>query len=79
MKNKCLLSPWEAAAVWDNSRRRVKKWLALIEEQATDVGWIEYPDRLVRFGGSILEQAFRWKGVRLEVLEPPKQSEPTEA
>ena len=56
----------------------VKKLLALIEEQATDVVWIEYPDRLVRFGGSILEQAFRWKGVRIEVLEPLTQSEPTE-
>lgn len=25
-----------------------------------------------------LEQAFSWKGVRLEVLDPPEQQEPTE-
>jgi putative resolvase len=39
---------------------------------------VEYPDRLVRFGFSYLEEAFGWKGVRLEVLDPPKQLEPTE-
>jgi putative resolvase len=38
---------------------------------------IEYPDRLVRFGFSYLEEAFSWQGVRLEVLDPPKQREPT--
>jgi len=33
---------------------------------------------LVRFGFSYLEQAFAWKDVRLEVLDPPKHQEPTE-
>ena len=54
------------------------KLLVLIGEQAVDVVLIESPDRLVRFGLSYLEQAFSWKGVRLEVLDPPKQQEPRE-
>ncbi len=32
----------------------------------------------MRFGFGYLEEAFRWQGVRLEVLDPPKQLEPTE-
>ncbi len=56
----------------------MKKLLALVEQQAVDVVLIAYPDRLVRFGFSYLEQAFRWKDVRLEVLDQPKEQEPTE-
>jgi putative resolvase len=56
----------------------MKKLFSLIGEQAVDVVLIEYPDRLVRFGLSYLEQAFAWKDVRLEVLDPPKQQEPPE-
>ena len=59
-------------------RRGMKKLLALIGERAVDVVLIEYPDRLVRFGFGYLEQAFTWKDVRLEVLDPPKHQEPTE-
>jgi putative resolvase len=47
----------------------MKRLLTLIGEQGVDVVLIEYPDRLVRFG---------WKGVRLEVLDPLKQLEPSE-
>ncbi|SRR6266436_2607676 len=68
----------EQASSLNEKRKGMKSLLALIEEQATDVVLIEYPDRLGRFGLSYLEQAFRWKGVRLEVLEPPKSLEPTE-
>ena len=32
----------------------------------------------MRFGFGYLEQAFAWKDVRLEVLDPPKHQEPTE-
>ncbi len=56
----------------------MKKLLALIGEQAVEVVLVEYPDRLVRFGFSYLEQAFGWMGVRLEVLDAPKQLQPTE-
>jgi len=56
----------------------MRKLLSLIKEQAVEVIVIEYPDRLVRFGFRYLEEAFRWQGVRLEVLDPPKQLEPTE-
>jgi putative resolvase len=68
----------EQASSLNEHRRGMKKLLALIGEQAVDVVLVEYPDRLVRFGFSYLEEAFRWKGVRLEVLDPPKQLEPTE-
>ena len=56
----------------------MKNLLALVGEQAVDVVLIEYPDRLVRFGCSYLEQAFQWQHVRLEVLEQPQAQEPTE-
>jgi predicted site-specific integrase-resolvase len=56
----------------------MKKLLSLIGEQAVDVVLIEDPERLVRFGFGYLEQAFGWKDVRLEVLDPPRQQEPTE-
>jgi hypothetical protein len=46
--------------------------------QALDGNRVRQTERLVRFGFRYLEQAFRWKGVRLEVLDPLKQG-PTEA
>lgn len=45
--------------------------------QAQDGNLVWQTERLVRFGFRYLEHAFRWKGVRLEVLDPLKQ-EPTE-
>ncbi len=68
----------EQASSLGERRKGMKKLLSLIGEQAVDVVLIEYPDRLVRFGFGYLEQAFGWKDVRLEVLDPPKQQEPTE-
>jgi putative resolvase len=68
----------EQASSLNERRRGMKKLLALVGEQAVDVVLVEYPDRLVRFGYSYLEQAFGWMGVRLEVLDPPKQLQPTE-
>ncbi len=68
----------EQASSLNERRKGVKKLLSLIGEQAVDVVLIEYPDRLVRFGFGYLEQAFAWKNVRLEVLDPPRQQEPTE-
>jgi putative resolvase len=68
----------EQASSLNEKRQGMKKLLALVKEQAVEVILIEYPDRLVRFGFSYLEEAFGWQGVRLEVLDPPKQQEPTE-
>ena len=68
----------EQASSLNEKRKGMKKLLALIKEQAIQVVLIEYPDRLVRFGFGYLEEAFSWQGVRLEVLDPPKQLEPTE-
>lgn len=68
----------EQASSLNERRKGMKKLLSLIGEQAVDVVLIEYPDRLVRFGFGYLEQAFSWKDVRLEVLDPPKHQEPTE-
>jgi putative resolvase len=68
----------EQASSLNEKRKGMKKLFSLVGEQAVDVVLIEYPDRLVRFGFGYLEQAFRWKDVRLEVLDPPKQQEPTE-
>ena len=52
-----------------NERRKGMKQLLSISE---------YPDRLVRFGFGYLLHAFGWKDMRLKVLDPPKQQEPTE-
>ncbi|SRR5258708_3490394 len=68
----------EQASSLNERRPGMKKLLSLIGEQAVDVVLIEDPDRLVRFGLSYLEQAFAWKDVRLEVLDPPKHQEATE-
>ena len=68
----------EQASSLNERRKGMKKLLSLIGERAVDVVLIEYPDRLVRFGFGYLEQAFAWKDVRLEVLDLPKQQEPTE-
>src|SRR6266566_8183720 len=68
----------EQASSLNERRKGMKKLLSLIGEQAVDVVVIEYPERLVRFGFGYLEQAFSWKDVRLEVLDPPKHQEPTE-
>jgi excisionase family DNA binding protein len=68
----------EQASSLNGRRRGMKKLLALVGEQAVDVVLIEYPDRLVRFGFSYLEQAFQWQHVRLEVRDQPQAQEPTE-
>jgi putative resolvase len=68
----------EQASSLNERRQGMKKLLALVGQQAVDVVLIEYPERLVRFGFGYLEQAFAWKDVRLEVLDPPKHQEPTE-
>src|SRR5260370_23907963 len=60
-------------------RRGMKKLLSLVEQQAVDVVLLEDPDRLVRFGFSSLQETFRWQQVRLEVLDPPAQVDPTTA
>jgi predicted site-specific integrase-resolvase len=49
-----------------------------VEQQAIDVVLIEDSDRLARFSFGYLEEAFEWKQVRLEVVEPPKMQTPTE-
>jgi ABC-type sugar transport system ATPase subunit len=56
----------------------LKKLLHLIDHQEIDLVLIEYPDRLVRFGYGYLQETFRWKQVRMEVVEPPKVQTPTE-
>jgi excisionase family DNA binding protein len=68
----------EQASSLNEKRKGMKKLLALLKEQSVEVVLIESPDRLVRFGFGYLEEAFSWQGVRLEVLDPPKQLEPTE-
>jgi putative resolvase len=68
----------EHASSLNERRRGMKQLLALVGEQATDVVLLEYPDRLVHFGFSYLEQAFGWMGVQLEVFDPPKQWQPAE-
>jgi putative resolvase len=68
----------EQASSLNERRRGMKQLLTLVGEQAVDVVLIEYPDRLVRFGFSYLDQAFQWQHVRLEVLDQPQIQEPTE-
>ena len=68
----------EQASSLNERRSGMNSLLSLIGAQAADVVLVEYPDRLVRFGFSYLEQAFGWMGVRLEVLDPLKQLEPSE-
>jgi putative resolvase len=68
----------EQASSLNEKRKGMKKLLTLIDQQAIDVVLIEYPDRLVRFGFGYLEEAFHWRQVRIEVVEPPKAQSPTE-
>jgi len=68
----------EQASSLNEKRKGMKKLLTLIDQQAIDVVLIEYPDRLVRFGFGYLEEAFRWRQVRIEVVEPSKARTPTE-
>jgi putative resolvase len=68
----------EQASSLNEKRKGMKKLFSLIDQQAIDLVLIEYPDRLVRFGFGYLEEAFGWKHVRIEVIEPPKAQTPTE-
>jgi len=68
----------EQASGLNEKRKGMKRLLTLIDQQAIDLVLIEYPDRLVRFGFGYLEEAFRWRQVRIEVVEPPKAQRPTE-
>jgi putative resolvase len=68
----------EQASSLNEKRKGMQRLLTLIDQHAIDVVLIEYPDRLVHFGFGYLEEAFGWKQVRLEVVEPPKAQTPTE-
>ncbi len=68
----------EQASGLNEKRTGLKKLFHLIDHQEIDLVLIEYPDRLVRFGYGYLEETFRWKQVRIEVVEPPKVQTPTE-
>ena len=68
----------EQASGLNEKRTGLKQLLHLSDHQEIDLVLIEYPDRLVRFGYGYLEETFRWKQVRIEVVEPPKVQTPTE-
>ena len=70
-----------AAYAWSlgAKRRGMKKRLSLVEQQAVAVVLLDYPDRLVRFGFSSVQETFRWRQMRLEVPDPPAQVDPTTA
>jgi putative resolvase len=68
----------EQASSLNEKRKGMKRLLTLIDQQAIDVVLIEYPDRLVRFGFGYLEEAFRWRQVRIAVVEPRSAQTPTE-
>jgi len=68
----------EQASSLNEKRKGMKRLLTLIDQQAIDLVLIEYPDRLVRFGFGYLEEAFRWRQVRIDVVEPPKAQKPNE-
>src|SRR5713226_3077589 len=68
----------EQASGLNEKRTGLKKLLHLIDHQEIDLVLIEYPDRLVRFGYGYLEETFRWKQVRIEIVEPAKVQTPTE-
>jgi putative resolvase len=65
----------EQASSLNEKRKGMKKLLQLVKEREISVVLIEYPDRLVRFSFGYLQEAFSWQGVRLEVLDPPKQQD----
>jgi putative resolvase len=68
----------EQASGLNEKRTGLKRLFQLIDHQEIDLVLIEYPDRLVRFGYGYLEETFRWRKVRIEVVEPPKVGTPTE-
>ena len=61
-----------------NLSRQTERLTEAAHARGYEVVLIEYPDRLVRFGFSYLDQAFQWQHVRLEVLDQPQIQEPTE-
>ncbi len=62
----------------NEKRRGMHKQHALVKTQAVDVVLIDYPDRLVRFGFSHVEEAFGWYHDRLEVLDQPTPQDATQ-
>ena len=61
----------------NEKRKGLKRLFHLIDHQEIDLVLIEYPDRLVRFGYGYLEETFRWKQVRMEVVEHPQGADAT--
>ena len=66
----------EQASSLNEKRKGMKRLFQLIDQQAIDVVLIEYPDRLARFGFGYLEEAFRWKQVRLKSSNHPRHRRP---
>ena len=71
---------YPGAGIWSQRKahRLEKQLLQLIDHQEIDLVLIEHPDRLVPFGYGYLEETFRWKQVRIEVVEPPEVQTPPE-
>ena len=67
----------EQASGLNEMRTGLKQLLHLIDHQEIDLVLIEHPDRLVPFGYGYLEETFRWKQVRIEVVEPPLGADAT--
>ena len=68
----------EQSSGLNEKRKGLKQLFHLIDHQEIDLVLIEDPDRLVLFGYGYLEETFRWKQVRIEVVAPPKVQTPTE-
>jgi putative resolvase len=68
----------EQASGLNEKRKGLKRLFHLIDHQEIDLVLIEYPDRLVRFGYGYFEETFRWKQVRIEVVDLPKVQTPSE-
>jgi putative resolvase len=68
----------EQASGLNEKPKDLNKLFHLNDHQEIELGLIDYPDRLVRFGYGYLEETFRWRLVRSEVVEPPKTQAPTE-
>ena len=68
----------EQASGLNEKRTGLKKLFQLIDHQEIDLVLLDNPDCLVCFGYGYLEETFRWRQVRREVVEPPKTQTPAE-
>ena len=68
----------EQASGLNENRRGLRKLFRLVSKDQVDVVVVEFKDRLARFGYAYIQEALRFRGVEIELLEQQEAKDTTQ-